>query len=140
MAGKADFSKDEWEELQKGVTGAGMLVSVSHRDFTDSFGEASTLAKDLGGPSREREPARSRARRDPRHGVRLHASPTEVEEGTLSALAASVTALAEKAPDELDAYRASCSRSRTRSPEAKGGVQQEETAAIEKITTALGVS
>ena len=48
MAGKDDFSKDEWEELQKGVTGAGMLVSVSHRDFTDSFGEASTLAKDLG--------------------------------------------------------------------------------------------
>ena len=36
MAGKADFTEGEWEALQKGVTGAGMLVSVAHRDFTDS--------------------------------------------------------------------------------------------------------
>ena len=35
MAGTGDFMEDEWEKLQKGVTGAGMLVSVSHRDFTD---------------------------------------------------------------------------------------------------------
>jgi hypothetical protein len=35
-----------WKALfEKGVTGAGMLVSVSDRDFTDSFGEASALAK-----------------------------------------------------------------------------------------------
>ena len=47
MAGKADFSEDEWDALQKGVTGAGMLVSVADRDFTDSFGEASALAKQL---------------------------------------------------------------------------------------------
>ena len=49
MATKADFTEDEWKTMQKGVTGAGMLVSVSDRDFTDSFGEASALAKYLGG-------------------------------------------------------------------------------------------
>ena len=47
MAGKADFSEDEWKELQQGVTGAGMLVSTAHRDFTDSFGEAKAVAKQL---------------------------------------------------------------------------------------------
>ena len=40
MAGKTDFTEDEWKNLQQGVTGAGMLVSAAHRDFTDSFGEA----------------------------------------------------------------------------------------------------
>ncbi len=43
MAGKADFTEDEWKNLQQGVTGAGLLVSAAHRDFTDSFGEASTV-------------------------------------------------------------------------------------------------
>ena len=47
MAGKADFTEQEWEELQQGVTGAGLLVSTAHRDFTDSFGEASSIAKQL---------------------------------------------------------------------------------------------
>ena len=47
MAGKADFTEEEWDALEKGVTGSGMLVSVAHRDFTDSFGEAKAIAKDL---------------------------------------------------------------------------------------------
>src|SRR5262245_42807923 len=34
MATKADFTEDEWKALQRGVTGAGMLVSVSDTDFT----------------------------------------------------------------------------------------------------------
>ena len=44
---KADFTDEEWEALHKGVTGPGMLVSTSDPDFTDSFGEASALAKQL---------------------------------------------------------------------------------------------
>ena len=47
MATKSDFTEAEWKALEKGVTGAGMLVSVSDRDFTDTFGEASALAKAL---------------------------------------------------------------------------------------------
>src|SRR6185437_16667083 len=47
MATKTDFSADEWKTLHKGVTGAGMFVSSSDADLTDSFGEASALAKEL---------------------------------------------------------------------------------------------
>ena len=47
MAGKADFTEEEWETLQKGVTGAGLLVAVSDRSFFDTFGEATTMAKHL---------------------------------------------------------------------------------------------
>jgi hypothetical protein len=39
MATRADFDEHEWEAIQKGLTGAGMLVSLADRDFTDSFGE-----------------------------------------------------------------------------------------------------
>ena len=39
MATKADFTEQEWDALRKGITGAGMLVSLSDRDFTDTFGE-----------------------------------------------------------------------------------------------------
>ena len=45
MAGKSDFTEEEWEQLRKGATGAGLLVSVSDRGFLDSFKEASSLAK-----------------------------------------------------------------------------------------------
>ena len=34
MAGKTDFTDEEWTTLHKGVTGAGMLVSAGHKDFT----------------------------------------------------------------------------------------------------------
>ena len=44
MAGKADFTDEEWDALQQGVTGSGMLVSVAHRGFTESFGEAKAIA------------------------------------------------------------------------------------------------
>ena len=47
MAGKTDFTEEEWKDLEQGVTGAGLLVSAAHRDFTDTFGEASAVAKEL---------------------------------------------------------------------------------------------
>ena len=49
MAGKSDFTEEEWEQLRKGATGAGLLVSVSDRSFFDTFKEASSLAKYLKG-------------------------------------------------------------------------------------------
>jgi hypothetical protein len=45
MAGKADFTEQEWESLQKGVMGAGLLVSLSDRSFFDTFKEAGALGK-----------------------------------------------------------------------------------------------
>jgi tellurite resistance protein len=138
MAGRADFTEDEWKELQQGVTGAGMLVSTAHRDFTDTFGEASTVAKQLAthGQSASqlvRELSETRGT-----GFGLVASPKEVLEGTINALGAAVAVLGEKAPDELDAYRGLVLDLATAVAEAKGGVKDEEKAAIERIESALG--
>lgn len=138
MAGKADFSEDEWKALQKGVTGSGMLVSIADRDFTDSFGEASTIAKQLAA-HRESESQLVRELSETHGtGFGMTASPQEVEEGTTSALATAVTALGVKAPDELEAYRRFVLDVASAVAEAKGGIKEAETAAIEKIAVALG--
>ena len=138
MAGKADFTEDEWNELQQGVTGAGLLVSTAHRDFTDSFGEASAVAKQLAA-HRENESQLVRELSGTRGtGFGLVASPKEVVEETINALGAAVTVIGAKAPDELDAYRRLVLDVATAVAEAKGGVKDEETAAIERITAALG--
>ena len=138
MAGKADFTEDEWEALQKGVTGAGMLVSVAHRDFTDGFGEASTIAKQLAAHRESESPLVRELSEAHGTGFGLVASPKEVGEGTIGALTTAVTVLGEKAPDELEAYRRFVLDVATAVAEAKGGVKEEETAAIETITVALG--
>ena len=56
----------------------------------------------------------------------------------MAALGTAVTLLSEKAPDELDPYRSLVLDVANAVAEAKGGVTEEETAAIEQITTALG--
>jgi tellurite resistance protein len=140
MAGKADFTEDEWKELQQGVTGAGLLVSTAHRDFTDAFGEASTIAKHLAA-HRESESQLVRELSGTRGtGFGVVASPQEVADGTIDALASAAKVLAEKAPNELEAYRGLVLDVATAAAEAKGGVKDEEKAAIERITAALGAA
>lgn len=140
MAGKADFTEQEWEDLQQGVTGAGLLVSTAHRDFTDSFGEASSIAKQLAA-HRDSESELVRDLSSTRGtGFGLVASPKEVVEGTIKALGGAVAALEQKAPDDLEPYRDLVLDVVAAVAEAKGGVRDEETAAIERIKSALGAS
>ena len=141
MATKADFSEDEWKTMQKGVTGAGMLVSVSDRDFTDSFGEASAIAKYLG---RQRDGGASELIKELAHakgtGFGLTDSQHAVEAETLDALRTSVSTLTAKAPDELGAYRELVVGIATSVADAKGGVTEVEAATIAKLEEALGTS
>ena len=138
MAGKTDFNEDEWDALQKGVTGAGMLVSVADRDFTDSFGEAKALAKHLAGHADSESQLVRELASTHGTGFGMVATPKEVGEGTITSLGIAVTVLTEKAPDELEAYRALVLDIATAVAEAKGGVKDAETEAIAQITAALG--
>jgi hypothetical protein len=139
MASKADFTEEEWKAMQKGVTGAGLLVSVSERDFTDTFGEASALARSLAEEhqSNESELIRELAGIHG-SGFGLTASPDKVESETLSSLRTALAALASKAPDDVDRYRRLVLDVADRVANAKGGLAPNETAAIEKIKDALG--
>jgi hypothetical protein len=141
MATRSDFTDDEWDALQKGVTGAGMLVSVSDQDFTDMFGEASALAKALrkhqqqDGSELIRELASARG-----SGFGLTASRKEVETETLAALRTATETLAAKAPDELEGYRQLVLGVADAVAGAKSGVEPGETAALERIKEALGAA
>ena len=138
MASKADFTDQEWKAMQKGVTGAGMLVSITDRDFTDTFGEAGALAKYLG-EMREKSGSELIRELASTHGsgFGLTASPQKVEEETLASLRSATATLASKAPDEVDAYRQLVVGVAERVANAKSGVAPSETAAIEKIKQAL---
>ena len=139
MATKTDFTEAEWKTMQRGVTGAGVLVSAGDRDFTDSFGEAGALAKDLAG---ERENSESPFIRELAavrgSGFGLTDSLQEVEAETVEALGSAISTLTAKAPDEVDAYRQLVLNAAAAVAEAKGGVKPGEIGAIEIIRQAVG--
>jgi hypothetical protein len=139
MTTKTDFTEQEWETLQKGVTGAGLLVSVSDRGFFDTFKEAGALAKHL---NEAREGHDSELLRELSQvrgsGFGLSASPDEVDRETLEALPEAVRILQAKAPEELDAYRSLVLGVAESVAEAAKGVGAGESGAIEKIRSALG--
>lgn len=138
MTTKADFTEQEWDTLQKAVTGAGLLVSVSDRGFFDTFKEAGALAKHLA-EAREshdndfiRELSQMKGT-----GFGLTDSPKEVEQETLDALRSAVATVREKAPDELEEYRSYVLDVAESVAEAAKGVGAGEAGAIEKIRNAL---
>jgi len=86
MAGKTDFTEQEWEQLHKGVTGAGLLVALSDRSFFDTFKEAGALAKHMANARQSssqvvKELAASRGA-----GFGVVSTPDQVETETLEAL------------------------------------------------------
>ena len=138
MTSKADFTEQEWETLQKAVTGAGLLVSVSDRGFFDTFKEAGALAKHLNEARQGHESELVRELSGMRGtGFGLTSSPDEVERETLEALRSSVAIVRDKAPDEIEAYRSFALDVAQSVAAAAKGVGAGESGAIEKIRSAL---
>jgi hypothetical protein len=138
VASKADFTAQEWESLQQGVTGAGLLVSLSDRSFFDTFKEAGALAKHIAQAKQSNSSQLVRELADIQGtGFGLTSSPDAVETETLAALLSAKTALASKAPDELDSYRQFVAEVAQSVADAAGGGEAAERDAIEKINSAL---
>jgi hypothetical protein len=137
MAKKSDFTEQEWEQLRKGATGAGLLVSVSDRSFFDSFKEAGSLAKHLaGGRSDESELVRELAG-ERGSGFGVKSAPQEIESETVEALSGAVSTLQAKAPDEVEAYKSFVLELAEAVGKAAGGGEAAEAGTIEKIRAAL---
>jgi hypothetical protein len=140
VATKADFTEEEWKALQSGASGAGMLVAISDSGFWDTFKEASALAKHVNAAHTANESALVREIADHLHSslFGVTASPQEVEQGTFDSLHAGIVALQAKSPEDLDAYRKFVLDIAQSVAEAAHGVAPAESAAIEKIKSALG--
>ena len=137
MAGKADFTEQEWDQLRKGATGAGLLVSVSDRSFFDSFKEATSLAKHMAGGRKDESQLVRELAGERGTGFGVRSSPEEIESEALEALRGAVGTLEAKAPDEVDAYRAFVVDLAESVGRAAGGGDEAEAATVEKIRTAL---
>jgi hypothetical protein len=141
MATKQDFTEAEWATLQKGITGSGMLVSLSDRDFTDSFGEAGAMGKYLSGQQLTgatdlvRELAKVRGT-----GFGLTTPPDRLRNETMAAVTASIELLGAKSPDDVEPYRALVLGLANAVAEAKSGTSDLETAAIAQLREALGAA
>ena len=139
MASRRDFTEQEWEQMQKGVTGAGLLVAVSDRGFFDTFKEATALGKHLAAARQNNDSELVRELAEVRGtGFGMGSSPSEVEGETLEALRTSVTTLEAKAPDEVERYRQFVLEVAQSVADAAGGGEAAESGEIEKIRSALG--
>ena len=136
MAGKADFTSEEWDQLRKGATGAGLLVSGSDRSFMDTFKEAKSLASYLKGSRDDDSQLVRELSSESGTGFGVVASPSEVE-GTIDSLRAAVETLQAKAPDEVENYRAFVVELAETVARSAGGGDEAEAAAVEKIKAAL---
>jgi hypothetical protein len=140
MASKTDFTDDEWTRLQKGVTGAGLLVSLSDPGLFDSFKEAGALGSVLQ-QGRQNSPSqlvKELAETTRGTGFGLGTSPQDLETQTLDDLRASIGILANKAPDEVSSYSAFVLQVAQAVAASVSGVSTKESAAIDKIKSALG--
>jgi hypothetical protein len=138
MAEKADFTDQEWETLQKGVTGSAMLVAVADRGFFDTFKEAGALSKYLSEAREKSETPLIQELAEVRGtGFGLTTSPQEVESGTTEALRSAVSTLQAKAPDDVQPYRGFVLEVAQSVAAAADDVGATETDALEKIKTAL---
>jgi hypothetical protein len=139
MAGKSDFTEQEWEDLRKGATGAGLLVSVSDRGFFDTFKEAGALAKHL---TQARQGGQSELVRElgetKSSGFGWRSSPEEVESETLGSIRSAVSILETKAPDDVEPYRAFVLEVAQSVGSAAAGGEAAEAASLEKIRSATG--
>jgi hypothetical protein len=141
MAGKADFTEQEWETLQKGVTGAALLVSVADRGFFDTFKEVGALSKHLSEARKTSDSPLIKELAEVRGtGFGLTTSPEEIEGGTLESLRSAVGILQAKAPDEAPAYRDFVIAVAESVAAAADDVGATETDALEKIKAALETS
>lgn len=138
MAGKSDFTEDEWNTLHRGLTGAGMMVSISERGFTSTFKETGAMAKFLAAQSKDGTSQLTRELTSTRgSGWKVTSSVDELKNGALAELRKSVQILAAKDAEDLADYRELVLALAQRVSDAAPEGERAEADAVDSIRTAL---
>ena len=141
MASKVDFTEDEWQVLQWALSNSIAFVSMADRGFWDTFKEASGVARVIAAARAESDNALVRdlasdlkAGRD----KEAMANAADIAGGVTERITEATALVAEKAPEDLEAFKAFIVSVAEAAAEAADGVAPTEAGAIEKIRAALG--
>jgi hypothetical protein len=131
-----DFTDDEKKQLRTAAFGAVFLVSQADPGMLDTIKESFAASKSFAQASGDLQ--------DVFRGMSMPSVPKgskdQVEQSILGDLSASVATLQTKSPQELDAYRRVVLDACNSAAAAAKGVSPGETAALSKVTSALGAS
>ena len=141
MATKDTFTAEEWQALQMASTDTILYLSLVDPGFWETFKEAGHAGKFTASQAVE---APSLLIRDLAHDARAKydkqdkPNPANIEAPTLEHVSAAAAIVAEKAPEDLDAFKAFIMGLADSVAGASNGVSGVEADAVEKIKAALG--
>jgi len=141
MATKADYSAEEWQILQWATMNTMAYLSLADPGFWDSFKEATGAAKFLAAEQKSNTNplildllGDVRTKRD----KEATSNPTTLADEVTERVAEAVAIVAEKDAGDVDAFKAFILGLAEATAVAVDGVGEAETAAIAKLTAALG--
>ena len=141
MATKDSFTAEEWQALQMASTDTIMYLSLVDPGFWDSFKEVGHAGRFVASQASD---APSLLIRDLAHDARAKydkgdkPNAANLETPTLEHVTAAVAIVAEKAPEDLDAFKAFILGLADSIAEAAKGVSGPEAQALAKLEAALG--
>jgi hypothetical protein len=141
MATKADFTPEEWQVFQWAVLDTMAYMSLAEKGFWDTFKEASAAAKYL---ADAKASSTSLFVRDLAGDVKskkdseVSGNPADMAGEVAERVSEAAGIVAEKAADELEAFKGFILGVAEATAAAADGVGPNEAQAIEKIRAALG--
>ena len=141
MATKADFTEVEWQTLQWAVSDTMAYLAMADPGFWEMFKEASGAAKYVAGikASSESMLVRELATDIKKKRDRaLTANPADVSGEVIGRVSEAAKIVADKAPEDLDAFKGFIIGVAKATAEAAKGTGPTEAAAIAKLEAALG--
>ncbi len=141
MATKDTFSAEEWKALQMASTDTIVYLSMVDPGFWEAFKEAGHAGKFVAAQAKD---APSLLIRDLAHDARAKYEKDEkpnaanLETPTLEHVTEAVAIVAEKAPEDLDAFKAFILGLADSVASASNGTSGPESGAIDKLKAALG--
>jgi hypothetical protein len=140
MATKTDFTPEQWEALAFALTDSMMFETLANGPhFWESMSETTATARYLVEQAKTSDSALVRdLATDAAHHRDKSAKADDMGPVTLERVTAAVEILAEVAPDEMGAFKALVLGAADVAAQAKNGVDEQESAAMDQLRGALG--
>jgi hypothetical protein len=151
MAGRDDFTPDEWVTMRRAVTSAGYVVARAEGGGSDMLSEVLAITQRLSSAGRNHPNQLVRELAAMAHvqsGMRPELKPREYEAESLTAIRTAAEVVARKAPGDLQAFRsfvvdlaeAAAAAHKEGGLGGLGGIRvtAAEAAAIDRVRKALG--